>query len=147
MRRYVAWLDALPGKPVFVAYPAGFDFLFVYWYPMRLAGRSPFSRSALDMKSIAMAQLRKDYRASSKRNMPKHSLVLSAAAFACRAGRRHGAGRAVLQPARGQPRGRLDPPETTPGGVDHLEDLQLAGKSDVQRGFLKAQREQRERAD
>ena len=31
--------------------------------------------------------------------------------------------------------------------VDHLEDLQLAGKSEVQRGFLKAQREQRERVD
>jgi len=32
MRRYVLWLKALPGKPVFVGYPAGFDFLFVYWY-------------------------------------------------------------------------------------------------------------------
>ena len=72
MRRYVAWLDALPGKPVFVAYPAGFDFLFVYWYLMRFAGRSPFSHSALDMKSFAMAQMRIDYRASSKQNMPKH---------------------------------------------------------------------------
>jgi len=30
MPAYVAWLKALPGKPVFVAYPAGFDFLFVY---------------------------------------------------------------------------------------------------------------------
>src|SRR5271165_6340474 len=29
MRRYVDWLKTLPGKPVFVAYPAGFDFLFV----------------------------------------------------------------------------------------------------------------------
>ena len=27
MLRYVAWLDTLPGKPMFVAYPAGFDFL------------------------------------------------------------------------------------------------------------------------
>ena len=34
-----------------------------------------------------------------------------------------------------------------PRFVDHLEDLQLAGKSEVQRGFLKAQREQRERVD
>src|SRR5213082_2454026 len=25
--RYLAWVKALPGKPVFVAYPAGFDFL------------------------------------------------------------------------------------------------------------------------
>src|SRR5262245_48722134 len=30
MPRYVAWIKQLPGKPVFVAYPAGFDFLFVY---------------------------------------------------------------------------------------------------------------------
>ncbi len=72
MKRYVAWIDALPGKPVFVAYPAGFDFLFVYWYLMRFAGRSPFSHSALDMKTFAMAVLRKDYRASSRQAMPKH---------------------------------------------------------------------------
>lgn len=34
------------GRPVFVAYPAGFDFLFVYWYLMRFCGHSPFSFSA-----------------------------------------------------------------------------------------------------
>jgi hypothetical protein len=72
MKRYVEWVDALPGKPVFVAYPAGFDFLFVYWYLIRFAGRSPFSHSALDVKTFAMAVLRKDYRASTKANMPKH---------------------------------------------------------------------------
>jgi hypothetical protein len=71
MQRYVEWIESLPGKPVFVAYPAGFDFLFVYWYLMRFVGRSPFSFSALDMKSFAMAVLRKDYRDSTKRNMPK----------------------------------------------------------------------------
>ena len=72
MKRYADWLDGLDGKPVFVAYPAGFDFLFVYWYLIRYAGRSPFGFSALDMKSFAMAQLRKDYRASTKQNMPGH---------------------------------------------------------------------------
>jgi hypothetical protein len=71
MHRYVAWIRTLKGKPVFVAYPAGFDFLFVYWYLMRFVGESPFSHSALDMKSYAMAVLKKDYRDSSKRNMPK----------------------------------------------------------------------------
>src|SRR5436309_2504944 len=40
LRRYVAWLKGLPGRPVFVAYPAGFDFLFVYWYLIRFAGES-----------------------------------------------------------------------------------------------------------
>ena len=72
MRRYVLWLKALPGKPVFVGYPAGFDFLFVYWYLIRFAGESPFSFSALDIKTYAMALLKKDYRKSTKGGMPKH---------------------------------------------------------------------------
>src|ERR1700679_842991 len=71
MRRYVAWLDVLPGRPVFVAYPAGFDFLFVYWYLMRFAGESPFSHSALDIKTYAMAMLKTGYRDATKKNMPK----------------------------------------------------------------------------
>lgn len=70
MARYVAWIRSLAGKPVFVAYPAGFDFLFVYWYLMRFVGESPFSHSALDMKTFAMAVLGTDYRNSTKRNMP-----------------------------------------------------------------------------
>jgi hypothetical protein len=69
--RYAAWLKALPGSPVFVAYPAGYDFTFVYWYLVRFAGESPFSHSALDVKTFAMAMLDKDYRESTKRNMPK----------------------------------------------------------------------------
>jgi hypothetical protein len=72
MRRCVLWLKALPGKPVFVGYPAGFDFLFVYWYLIRFAGESPFSFSALDIKTYAMALLKKDYRKSTKGGMPKH---------------------------------------------------------------------------
>lgn len=68
---YRAWLEALPARPVFVAYPAGFDFTFVYWYLVRFAGKSPFSHSALDIKTYAMALLGKDYRDSVKRNMPR----------------------------------------------------------------------------
>jgi hypothetical protein len=71
MRRYVEWLKSLPGKPVFVAYPAGFDFLFVYWYLIRFAGESPFSFSALDVKTYAMALLKSEYREAVKRTMPK----------------------------------------------------------------------------
>ena len=40
MRAYVEWIKTLNGKPVFVAYPAGFDFLFVYWYLIRFVGES-----------------------------------------------------------------------------------------------------------
>jgi hypothetical protein len=71
MKAYVAWIKSLQGTPVFVAYPAGFDFLFMYWYLIRFAGESPFSFSALDIKSFAMAMLGMPYRETVKRNMPK----------------------------------------------------------------------------
>lgn len=71
MPRYVEWLRSLPGKPVFVGYPVSFDFLFVYWYLIRFAGESPFSHSALDIKTYAMAMLKMEYRESTKRNMPE----------------------------------------------------------------------------
>jgi hypothetical protein len=71
MPRYVAWVKSLPGKPVFVAYPATFDFMFVYHYMVRFAGESPFSHSALDIKTYAMAMLKRGYRDSTKRNVPR----------------------------------------------------------------------------
>lgn len=71
MPEYVAWLKGLPGKPVFVAYPAAYDFMFMYWYMIRFAGESPFSHSALDIKTLVMAALGTDYRDSVKRNMPR----------------------------------------------------------------------------
>ena len=70
MRRYLTWLQSLPGRPVFVAYPAAFDFPFVYWYLMEFAGENPFGYSAIDIKTYAMALLRKPYRACGKRSMP-----------------------------------------------------------------------------
>ena len=71
MASYVRWIRSLGGIPVFVAYPAGFDFMFVYWYLIKFVGESPFSHSALDMKSFAMAMLKTNYRESTKRHMPK----------------------------------------------------------------------------
>lgn len=70
MQSYLDWLERLPGKPVFVGYPASYDFLFVYWYLIRFTGKSPFSFSALDIKSYAMAVLKLPYREAVKRNMP-----------------------------------------------------------------------------
>jgi hypothetical protein len=72
MPRYVRWVRKLGHKPVFVAYPAGFDFLFVYWYIMRFDGNSPFSHSALDMKTMAMCLLGCGFRDATKRHMPRH---------------------------------------------------------------------------
>ena len=71
MQNYVKWLKSLPAKPIFVGYPAGFDFSYVYWYLMRFAGESPFSFSAIDIKTYAMALLKKDYKKIVKNTMPK----------------------------------------------------------------------------
>ena len=71
MPEYARWVKSLRGKPVFVSYPAAFDFLFVYWYMIRFAGESPFSHSALDIKTYAMALMHTGYRDSTKRNMPR----------------------------------------------------------------------------
>lgn len=70
MGDFAAWLAGLPGRPVFVAYPAGFDFTFVYWYLVRFTGSSPFSHSALDMKTMAMTLLGTPFRDTSKRGFP-----------------------------------------------------------------------------
>ena len=71
MKDYLGWLKQLPGSPVFVAYPLTFDFMFVYWYLIKFAGESPFSFSGIDIKTYAMAMLKKPHRQTVKRNMPE----------------------------------------------------------------------------
>lgn len=71
MTNFVEWVEKLDGKPVFVGYPAGFDFTFMYYYMIHFVGRSPFSFSALDIKSYACAVLKTEYRETTKKNFPK----------------------------------------------------------------------------
>ncbi len=71
MEEFSSWVSSFGGKPVFVGYPAGYDFTFVYWYLIHFTGNSPFSFSALDIKSYASAVMKKDFRESTKKNMPK----------------------------------------------------------------------------
>jgi len=71
MIEYVSWLRGLPYRPVFVGYPVCFDFMFVYWYLIRFTGDSPFSFSAIDIKTYAMALLKTSFRDINKGNMPK----------------------------------------------------------------------------
>lgn len=71
MEQFVNWVNKLDGKPVFVGYPAGFDFLHIYWYIIHFGFKSPFSFSALDIKTYASAMLKLPYRESTKKNFPK----------------------------------------------------------------------------
>jgi len=76
MPKFVEWVEQMAetynAKPVCVAYPSGFDFLFVYWYLIKFTGKSPFSFSAVDIKTYAMAVMKSQYRKSTKKHMPKH---------------------------------------------------------------------------
>ena len=56
MRQFEEWLGELPGDsaPVFVAFNAAFDWMFIDDYFRRFLGRNPFGYSALDIKAFAM---------------------------------------------------------------------------------------------
>lgn len=69
-KRFYTWLQTVPGKLIFVGYPAAWDFSFVYWYLMRFVGKSPFGHSALDIKTLAAAVMKVPYCDAVKENMP-----------------------------------------------------------------------------
>lgn len=79
MGSFVLWIQEMCAlragsstmRPVFVGYPAGFDFTFVYWYLIKFLGpgKSPFSFAALDVKSFAMAVMGCRFRDVGKRAM------------------------------------------------------------------------------
>lgn len=75
MKDFTKWVEQLEtqygAKAVFLAYPSGFDFTFVYVYLIKFVGYSVFSFSALDIKSYAMAVLKTPFRETTKRNFPK----------------------------------------------------------------------------
>jgi DNA polymerase III epsilon subunit-like protein len=69
-----AWVAEVTGDadPVVVAYPLGFDWMWLYWYFMRFAAAgSPFSFSRhLDIKTIYATKARTTVARSTKRQMP-----------------------------------------------------------------------------
>lgn len=71
-KELATWLESLPGKPIFVGYPTGYDFTFVYWYMHHFAGRNPFARNALDIETYVMAILGVGYLEAGERKWPEH---------------------------------------------------------------------------
>jgi hypothetical protein len=70
MQNFTAWLRELPGRPVFLGSPVGFDFVFVRWYFIYLLGRCPFGHTALDLRSYVMGVSGRDFFKCGKRNYP-----------------------------------------------------------------------------
>ncbi|HEX5495182.1 MAG TPA: hypothetical protein VFX70_11480 [Mycobacteriales bacterium] len=77
MGEFAAWVDAVAAgqRPVLVAYPAPFDWMWIYWYLIRYTGASPFSHSGcLDIKSMYATRAKVVYGQAVKARMPAHLL-------------------------------------------------------------------------
>jgi DNA polymerase III alpha subunit (gram-positive type) len=68
---YRDWLKSLPGTPVCVAHPVGFDFTFIHWYLHEFVGENPFFPAGLDVASYAMAVLDQPFTRSHRPYLPK----------------------------------------------------------------------------
>lgn len=73
MPEFVAWLSSLDGVPVFVGYPAAFDFKWIDFYCIAFAGNNPFGFSrCIDVKTLAWSMMgAQRFAATSKERMPK----------------------------------------------------------------------------
>lgn len=68
------YLKSLSGKPVFVAWPATWDFMFIQWYFIYFLGACPFGISGLDLKTFAFCRLagtERSFRGTSKKILPE----------------------------------------------------------------------------
>ena len=72
MKKLVTWARALPGVPIFVAFPVTFDFMFVQWYLFKFAGAAPFAHSGLDIRTMAMTMNNTRWDRSTKEFLPQH---------------------------------------------------------------------------
>lgn len=71
MNEFRTWVRSLGGVSVAVAFPAGFDFSWMWYYLNRFGSDSPFSHSCIDIKTLAWCLLGGNYRHATKRNWPR----------------------------------------------------------------------------
>ena len=72
LARFESWLaDEIPAgeQPIFVAFNAAFDWMFVCDYFYRFLGRNPFGYTALDLKAYYMALAGVDWSETSMRHV------------------------------------------------------------------------------
>lgn len=77
MQRFADWLEqqVSPGqRPIFVAFNAPFDWMFVNDYFFRYLGHNPFGHSALDIKSYFMGQAKVAWNQTSMRQVGERYL-------------------------------------------------------------------------
>lgn len=74
MRRFDRFVRETAGhkrRPVFVAFNATFDWMFVHWYFIKFLGKSPFSVSGLDAKAYYMGMMNETWTNTTKRKVTR----------------------------------------------------------------------------
>ncbi len=71
MQEFATWLEKLPGLPIFTAWPATWDFMWVYWYLIRFTGKRPFSEHGIDIRTYAMGMRKRDFMKCGKNYLPQ----------------------------------------------------------------------------
>ena len=78
MQQFADWLDkvcGIVGRPVFVAFNATFDWMFVHWYFIHFLGKDPFGISGWDIKAYYAGIAKKEFWTdTSKKNFDKEFL-------------------------------------------------------------------------
>jgi ribonuclease T len=78
MQAFADWVDQitpLGQRPIFVAFNAPFDWMFVHSYFTRYLGYNPFGHSALDIKAYFMGQAGVTWGETSMKHVASHFLV------------------------------------------------------------------------
>ena len=74
LARFSAWLqEVVPAgqQPLFVAFNAPFDWMFINDYYIRYTGNNPFGHSAIDIKAVYMGAARKPWKMTSGKHLHK----------------------------------------------------------------------------
>lgn len=70
IKEYGEWLENLPGRIIFLAYPVAYDFRFIDYYLQCFFGRNPFRYRTIDIRSYAMGMLNLPYNKANRQLLP-----------------------------------------------------------------------------
>jgi DNA polymerase III epsilon subunit-like protein len=72
MQLFAAWVREQARAPIFVAFNAAFDWMFINDYFHRYAGNNPFGHRALDMKAVFMGLTSTPWEQTTYQNVSRH---------------------------------------------------------------------------
>ncbi len=73
-KEFAAWVKSFPGKPILVAHPATFDYMWIAWYFQFFLSEWIFEQLSIDIRTYAMATLNWDFTKCTRKYYPNEWL-------------------------------------------------------------------------